>query len=97
MSSTAELIHIARDAEKWREHQKRIVLMFGWTTEQWATALEWYQPHSGIAPTKLEDAARIQAAYRERFGRDPTTVASTMFDYIALEQGKTFEPWYSRS
>lgn len=94
--TTTELKSIAEDAEKWRQHQKRIISMMGWTAEQWATALEWYQPHTSIAPATTAEAATIMSAYRKRFGRDPSPVASTMFDYIAIEHGRVFTPWYAR-
>jgi hypothetical protein len=96
MTSTAALKSISKDDEKWRQHQEQLRLLGGWDTEQWATALEWYQPHTGIAPTKLEDVRTIQAAYVNRFGRAPLKVASSMFGYIEMGEKYLFKPWHNR-
>jgi hypothetical protein len=96
--TTTELKSIAEDAEKWREHQNRVRTLDGWDAEQWAAALEWYQPHTPIAPTSYLQAMQIKDAYLTRFGREPAKVATALFQFVEHELGihKVFTPWYSR-
>lgn len=82
MSLLDELSQIVQDAKAHRASDDRNTY-YGWTKEQWAIALTWYE-HGALV--SLNTAREIQRAYLDRFGKDPVQVASTMFRRAAEAQ-----------